>query len=168
MNGALLLPAATTTTMMTTTMTAAMTTASTGTLLPTATTGVAHHAATLAFPTMAPRLIQAPPAAAVSCLLFVASRLHAPFQLPAHQLPFLPQYYFPPMIVRPPVWVARKGKPQVASRCCCCCCCCKRYWKYHHVLDKPEGSMGRVPPHCLDCPVRKQRRGPNNGPKSPP
>jgi hypothetical protein len=25
-----------------------------------------------------------------------------------------------------------------------------------------------APPHCLDCPVRKQRRHPNRGPKGPP
>jgi hypothetical protein len=43
--------------------------------------------------------------------------------------------------------------------------CCKKYWKYHAV-DKPEGRMG-APPHCLDCPVRKQRRHPNRGPKGP-
>jgi hypothetical protein len=33
-------------------------------------------------------------------------------------------------------------------------------------VDKPEGRMG-APPHCLDCPVRKQRRHPNRGPKGP-
>jgi hypothetical protein len=42
------------------TTTAAKTTASAGTLLPTATTGVAHRDATPAFPTIAPRLLQAP------------------------------------------------------------------------------------------------------------
>jgi hypothetical protein len=43
--------------------------------------------------------------------------------------------------------------------------CCKKYWTYQ-VVDKPEGRMG-APPHCLDCPVRKQRRHPSKGPKGP-
>ena len=43
--------------------------------------------------------------------------------------------------------------------------CCKKSWKYH-VIDKQEGKMG-APPHCLACPVRKQRRHPNRGPKGP-
>jgi hypothetical protein len=130
---------------------ATMKTASAGTLLPT-TTGVAM----LSFPTMAPGLLQAPQPYPVFYPVY------APFQLPAHRLPFQ-YYYFPPLIVQPPVVGnarKRKRKPQVEESHCC-----KRYWKYH-VLDKPEGSMG-APPHCMDCPVRKQRKRPNNGPKGP-
>ena len=152
-NGALL-PATTTTTTTSTmaaTTTAATLTASAGTLLPT-TTGVARHDATLTFPTMAPGLLQAPQQYPV---YFLPHPVYTSFQLPVHRLP----YYIPPLIVRPPVGVARKRKPQVESHCC------KRYWKYH-AIDKPEGAMG-APPHCLDCPVRKQRRRPNNGPQGP-
>jgi hypothetical protein len=74
-------------------------------------------------------------------------------------LPFLAQCI--PLIVRPPVGIARKRrKPQVEYRRCC-----EKYCKYH-VVDKPAGKKG-APPHCLDCPVRKQFRQPNNGPKGP-
>jgi hypothetical protein len=111
-----------------------------------ATTGVAHHDATPTLPRMAPGLLLQ---TAVSCLLFAASRL---FTIPASGSPTsVPApVLLSPLIVGPPVGVARKRKPQVESHCC------KRYWK-SHVLDKPEGSTG-APPHCLDCPVRKQRR----------
>jgi hypothetical protein len=139
-----LLPA-TMITMTTAATTSVAMTASTGTLLPTM-TGVAHHDATPTLPRMAPGLLLQ---TAVSCLLFAASRL---FTIPASGSPTsVPApVLLSPLIVGPPVGVARKCKPQVESHCC------KRYWKYH-VLDKPEGSTG-APPHCLDCPVRKQRR----------
>ena len=97
-------------------ITAAMTTAATMTAA-TTTASVARHDATRTFPTMTPELFQAPQ--------------QYPFQLPAHRLPFLPPYYFPPLIVRPPEGVARKRKPQDESHCC------KKYWTYC-VLGKPE------------------------------
>jgi hypothetical protein len=78
-------------------------------------------------------------------------------QLLAHQQ----RASLPPIIAVPSNQEPRrKRKPQVVDYRCC-----KKYWKYN-VVDKPEGRMG-APPHCLDCPVRKQRRHPNRGPKGP-
>ena len=87
---------------------------------------------------------------------------HSPLLAPSliglvfHPTPPRPLPYYTPLIVRPPVGIARKRrKPQVEYRRCC-----EKYCKYH-VVDKPAGKTG-APPHCLDCPVRKQFRRPNN------
>jgi hypothetical protein len=89
MNGALL-PATTTTSMTRTaaTTTAVIVAASAGTLLPN-TTGVAHHVATPTFPTMAPGLLQEAPQFSIQSTF--PHPVYAPFQLPTHQFPFLPQ-----------------------------------------------------------------------------
>jgi hypothetical protein len=92
-------------------------------------------------------------------------------QLPPQSLPFVlahqqqllanQQQALWPIAVSSSQQPTRRRKPKVVEYQRCC----KKYWKYH-VVDKPEGRMG-APPHCLDCPVRKQRRHPNRGPKGP-
>jgi hypothetical protein len=86
------------------TTTADTTTSSAGTLLPTATTGVAHHDATLAFPTMAPRLLQAPQQ-------YPVYFLPHPVALCTIPAAGSPTYVPTPVLVQPPVELARKRKP---------------------------------------------------------
>jgi hypothetical protein len=127
---------------------ATKTTATAGVLLPTAPKvvppGLFVHA----------RPQQYPPVCFLAHPLYYAP--YQPYQLP-HPFQLLAQQAARPVVVsssRP-----RKRKHQGEYHCC------KKYWMYH-VVDKQEGKMG-APPHCLDCPVRKQRRHPNRGPKGP-